>query len=197
MNGVLVGLALLSRVIRLIVLTVVAAAALACILDWLVRTRRINPFNPIARFLRQTVEPLLRPLERRIVRAGGLPSSAPLWALAISIVGGIVLISLADFLIAQVAQIGFALSGNPRSLYALLVHWTILILQIGLIVRVIVSWLPISPYSRWVHWSFTISEPILRPLRQFVPSLGMFDITPIVAYFLLEILEWALLSFHL
>jgi YggT family protein len=193
----LLVLALLSRAIRLIVLTVVAVSILVCILDWFVRTRRINPFNPLARFLRQTIEPILRPLERRIVRAGGLPSSAPLWALAISIVGGIVLISLTDFLIAQVVQIGFAFSGDPRGIYVLLVHWTILILQIGLIVRVLISWLPISPYSRWVRWSFTISEPILRPLRQFVPSLGMFDITPIIAYFLLEILEWALLSFHL
>jgi YggT family protein len=33
-----------------------------------------------------------------------------------------------------------------------------------------------------------LSEPILRPLRQIVPTLGMIDITPILAYFLLGFL---------
>jgi len=45
-----------------------------------------------------------------------------------------------------------------------------------------------------VRWAFQLSEPILRPLRQIVPTLGPIDITPIVAYVLLRILEWVLLS---
>ncbi len=66
-------------------------------------------------------------------------------------------------------------------------------LQFAIIVVVIVSWLPISPFSPWVRWAFALTEPILRPLRQIVPRIGMIDITPIVAYFLLAILESALL----
>ena len=46
-----------------------------------------------------------------------------------------------------------------------------------------------SPYSPWVRWAFTLSEPILRPLRQVVPTLGMVDVTPIIAYLLLGLLE--------
>ena len=34
-----------------------------------------------------------------------------------------------------------------------------------------------------------LSEPILRPLRQVIPNLGMIDITPIVAYLLLGLLQ--------
>ncbi|MFP5354024.1 MAG: YggT family protein [Gemmatimonadota bacterium] len=51
------------------------------------------------------------------------------------------------------------------------------------------SWVRVSPYSRWVRWAYTLSEPILRPLRQIVPTLGMIDITPIIAYLLLGLLE--------
>jgi YggT family protein len=40
-----------------------------------------------------------------------------------------------------------------------------------------------------VHWSYRLSEPVLQPLRRVVPVLGGFDITPIVAYFLLNIIE--------
>ena len=69
-----------------------AAVALAVVfaVDWLVRTRRISPFNPVARFFRRTVDPLMLPVERRIVRAGGTPAHAPWWALALVVVGGII-----------------------------------------------------------------------------------------------------------
>jgi YggT family protein len=43
----------------------------------------------------------------------------------------------------------------------------------------------VSPYSPWVRWSFGLTEWLLAPLRRVVPSLGMIDITPIVAYYLL------------
>ena len=39
-----------------------------------------------------------------------------------------------------------------------------------------------------------LSEPILRPLRRVIPSLGMIDITPIVAYFGLVLLEGLILG---
>ncbi|HEX7547330.1 MAG TPA: hypothetical protein VF368_11430, partial [Gemmatimonadaceae bacterium] len=46
--------------------------AVLCAVDWLVRTRKLSPFGAVARFMRTTVDPLLRPIERRVVRAGGL-----------------------------------------------------------------------------------------------------------------------------
>jgi YggT family protein len=189
-------LSLIAHLVRAFVAVVVVLLAIVCLLDWLVRTRRINAFSPVARFLRTTVSPMLDPVERSIVRAGGLPSAAPLWTLAIAIVAGIVLISAIDFLILQIEGAVLLVTGGVGGIVTLLIRWIFAILQIALIVRVIVSWLPISPYSAWVRWSFTLTEPILRPLRQIVPTLGPFDITPIVAYFLLDILEWAILSFH-
>src|SRR6185312_15999362 len=66
-------------------------------IDWLVRTRRISPFSPIARFFRSAVDPLLVPIERRVVRVGGLPSSAPWWALVVVVVGGILLLELVGY----------------------------------------------------------------------------------------------------
>jgi YggT family protein len=78
-------------------------------------------------------------------------------------------------------------------MFRLVVSWAFDFLRIALIVRVVSSWLPISPYSRWIHWSFVVSEPILKPLRQIIPSLGMIDITPIVAYFLIGLIQSAVL----
>jgi YggT family protein len=40
-----------------------------------------------------------------------------------------------------------------------------------------------------VSWSYKLSEPLLQPLRRVVPALGGLDITPIVAYILLNLIE--------
>jgi len=186
-------LPLISQAVRVLVFTLVGIIAFVTLGDWLVRTRRINPFHPLARGFRQSVDPLLAPIERRVVRAGGLPSSAPLWALVAAVIVGILLVTVVDFVLGAVANAWFAAASGPGGLFVLLVRMTFGLLELALIVRVVVSWLPISPYSPWVRWSFSLTEPILRPLRAIVPSVGMFDITPIVAYFLLEILQWAFL----
>jgi YggT family protein len=183
-----VGFESVLGVLRIALFGLAAAAAVVAAVDWGVRTRRINPFNPVARFFRQSVEPLMLPIERRVVRAGGLPSSAPWWSLVAVVVGGIIVLSLLSFLRDQFVLAAASMQAGPRGLYVLVVSWIFGILQIALIVRVISSWFRAAAFSRWVRWAFVLTEPILRPLRQIVPSIGMIDITPIIAYFLLRLL---------
>jgi YggT family protein len=187
------GASAVSQVLRAALLSIAVVFGVICILDWAVRTRKISPFNAIARFCRATVDPLIAPIERKVVRAGGTPAAAPLWALAAVVIGGILLLSLVDFILIQVAKSMIASQNGAAGIFQLLVSWTFTILKIALIVRVISSWLPISPYSRWVLWSYKLSEPILAPMRRIVPNLGGLDITPILAYFLLSLTESFLL----
>ena len=144
--------------------------------------------------MRKHVDPFIAPIERRVVRAGGTPASAPLWALAAVVIGGILLLTLLDIVRLEVVRSIIASQEGSAGIFRLLVSWTFTILKTALIVRVISSWLPISPYSAWVHWSYRLSEPILSPLRRIVPVLGGLDITPIVAYILLYFIEQLLLG---
>jgi YggT family protein len=181
------------QVLRAALLSIALVFGAICVLDWAVRTRKVSPFNAVARFCRSTVDPLIAPIERRVVRAGGTPASAPLWALVVVVVGGILLLTFLDFIRLQVARSIVASQGGSAGIYHLLVSWTFAILKIALVVRVISSWLPISPYSAWVRWSYRLSEPILAPMRRIVPNLGALDVTPILAYFLLILIEGVLL----
>jgi YggT family protein len=190
------GLAVFDQVlgaIRFIVLIAAGVFAVFCLVDWMVRTRRVNAFGGIARFTRSKIDPILEPVERKVVRAGGSPASAPLWALAAVVVGGILLISVLDFLRAEVLTIAFGIQSGPRGIFKVLVAWTFDFLRIALLVRVVSSWLPISPYSPWIRWAHAVSEPILRPLRQIIPTMGPIDITPIIAYFVIGLLQGAVL----
>jgi YggT family protein len=189
MDAFMVGVGVVIDVLRTVLLSIALIFVAICVLDWAVRTRKISPFNAIARFCRSTVDPLIVPIERKVVRAGGTPAAAPLWALAAVVVGGILLLTLLDFIRLGVANSIIASQSGAGGIFQLLVSWTFTILKIALLVRVISSWLPVSPYSVWVRWSYVLSEPILAPMRRIVPNLGGLDVTPILAYFLLSLTE--------
>ena len=186
------GLALFDQVlgaIRFALAVIAGIFAVFCVIDWLVRTRRVNLFGSLARFSRSKIDPILEPIERKVVRAGGNPASAPLWALAAVVIGGILLISILDFIRAEIMGLAFAVRSGPGGIFKLLVAWTFEFLQIAILVRVVSSWLPVSPYSAWIRWSYAVSEPILKPLRQVIPAMGPIDITPIIAYFLIAFIQ--------
>ena len=176
-------------VLRLTLLSIAFVFGAICVLDWAVRTRKISPFNAIARFCRSTVDPFIAPIERRVVRAGGVPAAAPLWALAAVVIGGILLLTLLDVIRSEVIRSIVASQDGAAGIFHLLVSWTFTLLKVALVVRVISSWLPVSPNSDWVRWSYMLSEPILAPMRRIVPSMGGLDLTPILAYFLLNLTE--------
>ena len=180
---------LVIQILRTALFSIAVVFGAICVLDWAVRTRKISPFNAIARFCRSTVDPFISPIERRVVRAGGAPAAAPLWALAAVVIGGIVLLTLLDVIRSEVIRSIVASQEGSAGIFHLLVSWTFTILKLALVVRVISSWLPVSPYSVWVRWSYLLSEPILAPLRRIIPAFSGIDFTPILAYFLLNIVE--------
>jgi YggT family protein len=188
-NAVLTAFGALREILRMVMLWAALFVAVVAAVDWLVRTRRINPFGPVARFFRQHVDHWLAPVERRVIRSGGLPASAPWWALAAVVIAGIVLLALLDFVGGLLVDLTRGLSGGPAGIAGLVIYWAIAVLRIALIVRVVASWLPIGSHSRWVRWAFTLSEPILRPLRRLIPPFRSIDITPIIAFILLMIVE--------
>jgi YggT family protein len=179
-NAFLAALDSITVVARYAFLVTAAVAAAVCVTDWAVRTRRISPFSGLARFFRGSIDPLLAPIERRLVRRGGIPSNAPWWALAAVVVGGILFIWLLGFIRAQVEMVAFAGASGPRGILRLVVQW----------IFVITSWFSASPSHWWVRWSYTLTEPFLAPIRRLLPPVGgMLDLSPLVAYFALTLLS--------
>ena len=70
----------------------------------------------------------------------------------------------------------------------------VIILQIAIIGRALLSWFPVDPRSPLVSILNEVTEPVLAPLRRVVPRIGMIDITPMVAIFLLYIIQSVVLD---
>ena len=167
--------------------------ALLCAIDWAVRTRRISPFNKIARFFRANIDPLLAPIERVVVRAGGVPSSAAWWGLVAFVVLAILLITLLQFIGDILFQMA-AMTHDPTGAWRVILSWVISLLTLALFVRVLSSWFPVSPHSRWIRWSYVMTDWIVVPLQRLIPRVGMFDISPIVAWIILRVLGGLLIG---
>jgi YggT family protein len=190
MNEALVVLAVVSGTLRPMLLFGGIAFAGVAMVDWAVRTRRINPFSGVARFMRGRVEPRLVGVERQVMRVGGHPASTPWWALVAYVVFAALLLAAIDMLSSLVREAAVASSMGSAGLTLLVVRWTFGFLLFALLVRVLTSWFPSLASRRWVAWSYGATEWMLRPLRRVVPSIGVMDITPIVAYFALQVAQW-------
>jgi YggT family protein len=77
---------------------------------------------------------------------------------------------------------------EPRRLPWIIASWVFGFLRLALLVRVLSSYFT-SPYSKWVRWSYVTTEWMISPLQRIIPRIGMFDITPIVAWLLLNLIE--------
>lgn len=59
-----------------------------------------------------------------------------------------------------------------------------------LLLRILATWIPnLDPYNPIVRVLFQITEPILEPARKLIPPIGMIDISPIVVFLVLGLLQ--------
>ncbi len=67
-------------------------------------------------------------------------------------------------------------------------------LNIAILIRILLTWVPIDPYHPLVRILNQITEPILGPARRIIPPMGGIDFSPIIVLVLLSLVERALLS---
>lgn len=182
-------LSIVYTAVRILVIAALVYAGLVALTQWAVRSRRIHPFGVWPRTMRKLSDPVLLPLERRVVRAGGSPQHAPLWLLAIVIGAGLVLLSLTSWLIGTAVSLRFVAQGGPRAWIGVLVSAVFTILMTAILIRVIASWLGIGEYRRWMRPIYGLTSWLIDPIRRILPPFGMFDFSPMVAWLVLYVLR--------
>ena len=186
--------ATLDLVARTLVVVGLVYASAVALTHWAVRSRRITPFGAWPRFMRRASDPVLLPLERRIVRAGGSPQDAPLWLLGVVVAGGLLVLTLVHWLAGFVATLSYVSASGPRAWAHFVVGTLFSVLMIALFVRVIASWFGVSPYRPWMRVAMALTNWLIEPIRRILPPFGMIDFSPLVAWLLLSILRGFVLS---
>jgi YggT family protein len=81
---------------------------------------------------------------------------------------------------------------------ALTINLVFQVLWWAILIRVLLSWLPmanirIDPYNPAIRLLYSITDPILEPLRRYT-TIGMIDLSPLVALLLLDFIRQILIS---
>src|SRR5438034_6136375 len=182
-------------VVRYGVFSLFVLSALVALASWLVRTRRLSPFGPVGRALRGATEPVLRPVERRLVRLGGNPVHAGWWLVVVVAAGGVLLLALLDWIIHTVGSVVGSVANGPRGVVLLLIPLAYWVLVAALMLRVIASWFGFFRYARWMRPAYALTDWFVEPIRRLLPTMGTLDWSPLAAWLLLYVLERMLLAF--
>jgi YggT family protein len=154
------------------------------LLRFLLQLARADFYNPITQFAVKATNPLLRPLRRIIPGWGGIDGA--------SIVLAIIIQAITFFLI-LIALNGGVPSFNPLTLLT----WSVLnVLDLivtiyfwSVIAVVVVSWIAPGSNHPAIQLVAQITEPVMRPVRNIMPSMGGLDLSPIIVFLILNVVQ--------
>jgi YggT family protein len=182
---------LIARSVVVIALVYASSVALT---HGAVRQRKIGPFGAWPRLVRRVSDPVLLPLERRVMRAGGSPQDAPLWLLGIVIAGGLLLLSLLGWIVGMGGTLNHVIQSGPRGWARFLIGAGFSLVMAAIFVRVIASWFGVSPYRPWMRPIVALTDWIIEPIRRLLPPMGMIDFSPMVAWLVLWVARGLILG---
>ena len=72
---------------------------------------------------------------------------------------------------------------------ALLFSMIFKILYFLLVIRIVLSWFPVDPYSSVVMTLYSVTDPLLAAFRKIPLRVGAIDFTPMLAFLALTFLD--------
>ena len=155
---------------------------LIVLLRFILQLVRADFYNPLSQFIVRATHPLLKPLRKVIPSLAGLD----LASLVLAILVQLVLMALTLMLL------GYGLDNPVQLLVWSIIGVTALFVKVfffALIISVILSWVAQGSQNPTVALVNQICEPLLTPIRRILPNLGGLDLSPIVAFLILNLID--------
>ncbi|WP_296249242.1 YggT family protein [Pseudomonas sp. UBA4194] len=160
---------------------------LIMLLRFVLQLVRADFYNPLSQFIVRATQPLLKPIRRIIPSLFGLDMSSLLLSIVIQMI-----------VMALTLLLAYGTTGNPLQLLVWsIIGVTALFLKIfffAMIISVILSWVAPQSHNPGAELVNQICEPALAPFRRIVPNLGGLDISPILAFMVLKLLDMLVIN---
>jgi YggT family protein len=187
-------LQLVDLVIRSLALTGVGLAALIFATDWAVRRGHIKPFGPWPRMVRKGSDPLLVPIERRLLSSGKNPQDASLWLFIGVLITGLLFITGSRWLVNTTGYLLVLRSAGPLAWVRLLIGLVSAVLMASIVIRIIGKWFGADRWHRGMRPFYRLTDWIIEPVRRRMPPFGRIDLSPLFAYLIILLARTVLLS---
>ena len=154
---------------------------LVVMLRFLFQLFRADFYNPVSQLLVKLTNPPLQPLRRVVPGVFGIDTASI-----------VLLIALQAVELWLVYNIGGATT-SPAGLVLLtiaeLLALTLNVFMVSIFIIVVISWINPGSYNPMLSLLHSLTEPLLRPLRQALPPAGGFDFSPLLALILVMLLK--------
>jgi YggT family protein len=185
----------LFQFVWFLTVAVILAVIALMLLRFIFNYADLNPFSRPVIFVRRLTDPFVNPVRRALLNFNISPNGAPLVTILLAILLGYFALTLVAGVLNMAAGVYFSLSsGRPGGVIAFLgylLYGLLTLYSLLIFFRIIFSWGRASHANRVGRLLVRATDPLLVPLRQMVPPLGMFDISPIVAFIIIWLFQAA------
>ena len=154
---------------------------LIVLLRFILQLVRANFYNPLCQFIVKATQPLLKPLRRVIPSVFGLDMSSLVLAILVQMVIFAVVLTLSYMSFNILGLLLWAIIGVTARVLT--------VFFFAMIISVILSWVAPGSVSPGAELVNQITEPALAPFRRFLPSMGGLDISPILAFMVIQLIQ--------
>jgi YggT family protein len=155
----------------------------------------INPFSWSARTIRRLTDPVVMPVRRKLLPMRIDPRAAPFVAAILIIIVAFFAAQVVGSILNMAAGIMYARSsgkpGVPVAIAGYLIFGGLGLYTLIIFIRLMLSWGTMRYANPWMRFLIRITEPLLGPLRRHIKPVGMFDISPIVAFLIVWLCQMA------
>lgn len=171
----------LTQVGLLVINTLVGLYLLLVVLRFLLQLVRADFYNPVSQFIVKATNAPLIPLRKVIPGLGGIDIASLVLALLVQAVA-IILILLLNGIQPPPLQVVMWSAIGIISLLLKVYFW-------GLLITVIASWVAPNSYNPVLILINQILEPAMKPIRKIMPDMGGIDLSPIIMFLLIQVIE--------
>lgn len=171
-----------SEILRYLLQSALGLFLFAVLLRMLLQVARADFYNPVSQFVVKVTQPVLGPLRRLLPPLGRLDTASLLLATGVQVLSIMIALALLGFRPANVLLIVVWALLGIASLVVNMYFFAIL----GVI---IFSW--IAPHSQHPALAllYQLTEPVMAPVRRLLPPLGGLDLSPILVFVGINVIE--------
>jgi YggT family protein len=155
---------------------------LALLLRLILQLTRADFYNPISQFIVKVTSPLLTPLRRVIPGVGGIDLASVVLILLTQMVATSLLVLIKGY-------------GLPNPVLLLVwgalgaIGMTVTLYFVAILASIILSWIAPGSYNPSIILLHQITEPVMKPFRKIIPSMGGLDLSPIFVFLAINVLQ--------
>jgi YggT family protein len=183
------GSGYLTSPLMLIINTLFDLYILLVLLRFMLQALRADFYNPVSQFIVKSTTPPLRLLRRFIPSVAGQDSAAIVLCLVLILAKFLLMRALSiqavhiGGLMAPVAAVSYG--GLLLYCVADLIALILTVFLGAIIIQVILSWVSPGQYNPVIGLVHKLAEPVLKPVRKLIPSIGGLDLSPLFATLLI------------